>query len=118
MHGTADDFASDIDLYIDLATALQTGGTITLDCYTLSVYGAVGDGVTWTALDTAKATDLLPGDANGDGAVSTKDATAIFRHILDVMPLTGNALKGADYDQNGTVSSTDVRKILTDLVNA
>ncbi|MBQ4618209.1 MAG: hypothetical protein IJB27_07555 [Clostridia bacterium] len=118
VHGTADDFASDIDLYIDLATALQTGGTITLDCYTLSVYGAVGDGVTWTALDTAKATDLLPGDANGDGAVSTKDATAIFRHILDVMPLTGNALKGADYDQNGTVSSTDVRKILTDLVNA
>lgn len=118
--GTANDFC-EADVYVNLAEKLGTTGTITLDYYTLSVYGVGGDAVTWHALSTAKEyvePARTPGDANGDGVVSTKDATAIFRHILDIIPLTGDALAAADYDQNGSVSTTDVRAILSDLVNA
>ena len=118
--GTANDFC-EANVYVNLAEKLGTTGTITLDYYTLSVYGVGGDAVTWHALSTAKEyvePARTPGDANGDGFVTTKDATAIFRHILDIIPLTGDALAAADYDQNGSVSTTDVRAILGDLVNA
>ncbi len=118
--GTASDFCN-ADVYVDLAKALGTTGTVTLDYYTLSVYGIGGDSVTWHALATAKpfvAPDRAPGDVNGDGVVSTADATMIFRHILGTAVLDEDTLQAGDYDGNGTVSSTDVRRILKDIVNA
>ncbi|MBR5134488.1 MAG: hypothetical protein IKV35_02705 [Clostridia bacterium] len=117
--GTANDFATDIDVYVDLATLIGNGGTITLDYYTLSVYGAVGDRISWKALSFAKEADSSrpAGDTNGDGVVNTADAAKIFRHVLGIESMTGDAYAYADYNGDGIVSSSDVRKILTDLVN-
>ncbi len=118
--GTANDFNT-ADLYIDLAQTLGTTGIITLDYYTLSVYGNSGDAVTWHALSTAKeytAPAYTPGDANGDGTVSSADATAIFRHIIGTTLLEETALTRADFNQDGNVTSSDVRNILKSLVAA
>ena len=118
--GSEYDFCTADDVYVDLAKALGTTGTITLDYYTLSVYGVGGDSVTWYALSTAKeyvAPDYVPGDADGDGVVSTADATAIFRYLMSGTSLDSTALAAADYDQDGKVSSSDVRRILKMLVS-
>ena len=118
--GSVYDFCT-ADVYINLAKALGTTGTITIDYYTLSVYGIGGDAITWYALSTAKeyvAPDRVPGDVNGDGAVSSADATAIFRHLLGGAVLDEETLATADYDGDGGVSTSDVRRILKDLVSA
>ncbi|NLD48948.1 MAG: hypothetical protein GX660_17445 [Clostridiaceae bacterium] len=56
------------------------------------------------------------GDLNDDGSVNSTDYSILRRHILDITPLTGNALKNADVNQSGKVDSTDYalmrRKIL------
>lgn len=110
------DFTAPLDCYVNLADKLGTTGVITLHNYTLSVYGTVGADVTWNAFELMSLS-VIPGDVNDDGAVSTKDATAIFRHILGKTKLTDNALKAADYDRDGEVSSSDVRQMLKDIVN-
>ncbi len=116
--GTANDFATNIDTYVDLASAIGCGGTITIDSYTLSVYGVVGDSIKWEALAPAAEADFLPGDVNGDGEATTADASAIFRHLLGNTKLSDAVLPAADYDQNGNISTSDVRRILKDLVSA
>ncbi len=118
--GTESDFCQ-ADITVNLAQKLGTTGVITLDYYTLSVYGIGGDSVTWHALTTAK--DYVEptrqaGDVNGDGTVSTADATAIFRHILGSVKMDDATLAFGDYDGNGSVSSSDVRRILIDIVSA
>ncbi len=54
---TVNDFTSDIDLYADLAAYLGTEEVITVNYLTLSVYGNVGDSLTWKAIRAAK---LIP----------------------------------------------------------
>jgi len=118
VNGTTSDFDTDLDVTVDLASYLKTGGTVTITHYTLSVYGAVGDSIKWEALAAAKAAAHIQGDIDGDGTVSTKDATAIFRHILGSATLSDAKLAVGDYDCNGKVSSSDVRAILRDIVSA
>ncbi|MBR5134487.1 MAG: dockerin type I repeat-containing protein, partial [Clostridia bacterium] len=111
----------EVDMYVNLAKVLGTTGVITLDYYTLSVYGVGGDAINWYTLSTAKEyvePERADGDTNGDGIVNTADAAAIFRHVLGTELLDATSLKYSDYNGDGTVSSSDVRKILQDLVNA
>ncbi len=115
--GTNVDFTQPLDVYVDLAEALDTTEVITLDNYSLSVYGAGGADIVWHDF-TLESTKALAGDVNGDGVVSTADAAMIFRHILGNTLLDDTTLQAGDYDRNGTVSSTDVRRILKDIVNA
>ncbi len=119
--GTANDFCIADNVYVNLAKALGTTGIITLDYMTLSVYGIGGDSVTWYNLSTAKeyvAPARIPGDADGDGDVSTSDATVIFRYLMNNLSLDDETLAAADYDQNGKITTSDVRAILKSLVSA
>lgn len=54
VNGTVNDFTSDIKLYVDLAEYLGTDEVITVNYLTLSVYGGVGDSITWKAFSAAK----------------------------------------------------------------
>lgn len=47
------------------------------------------------------------GDLNSDGSVDSTDYALLRMHLLNMAPLTGNALKNADLDQNGEVDSID-----------
>ncbi|MBR5134417.1 MAG: DUF4886 domain-containing protein, partial [Clostridia bacterium] len=119
-NGTTTDFTADIDIYIDLAKAVGSTGVITLSNFSLSVYGVVGAKITWDTIAFAgdNKPPRLNGDTNDDGIVNTADATAIFRHVLGIAPMDNTTLAYADYNGDGNVSSSDVRKILIDLVNA
>lgn len=56
-HGTEYDMTDDTDAYVDLAAYLGTEEVITVNYLTLSVYGNVGDSITWKAIQAAK---LIP----------------------------------------------------------
>ncbi len=117
--GDINDFTEAIDVYVDLAKALGTTGVITLNYYELSVYGGYGDALTWTTIATAKdiTDERLAGDVNGDGSISTADATAILRHLNSTKPLEGVALTAADMNDDGEINTSDVRKLLRQLVS-
>lgn len=63
-------------------------------------------------ISTPEPTNTIPsngkkGDLNGDGYINSTDYSILRRHILDISPLTGEALANADLDKNGKVDSTD-----------
>ena len=118
VNGTANDFAADIDTYVDLASHIGCGGTVAIDSYSLSVYGVVGDTVKWSALAFAEEAQGLIGDLNGNGTVDTSDATIILRHLLGDNSLNEQQLLIADFDQSGKADTSDVRKLLKSLVTA
>ena len=60
VNGVVNDFTDDTDVYVDLAAYLGTEETITVNYLTLSVYGNVGDALTWKAIEAAK---LIPVEA-------------------------------------------------------
>ncbi len=55
--GTVNDMTADTDIYVDLAAHLGTEEVITVNYITLSVYGNVGDSITWKSIEAAK---LIP----------------------------------------------------------
>jgi lysophospholipase L1-like esterase len=55
--GTVNDMTADTDIYVDLAAYLGTEEVITVNYLTLSVYGNVGDAITWKSIEAAK---LIP----------------------------------------------------------
>ena len=117
--GSVYDFCTADDVYVDLAKALGTTGVITLDYYTLSVYGVGGDAVTWYTLSLAKEKGdepALKGDVNGSGTVDTSDATAILRHFNGTKLLDDAAVAIADCNGDGKLNTSDVRYILKLLV--
>ena len=57
VHGTVNDFTSDTEVYVNLAEYLGTEETIAVNYVTLSVYGNVGDAITWKHFRAAK---LIP----------------------------------------------------------
>ena len=57
VHGTEYDMTDDTDAYVDLAAYLGTDEVITVNYLTLSVYGNVGDSITWKSIQGAK---LIP----------------------------------------------------------
>ena len=61
---------------------------------------------------TATLTELLIGDANGDGKVNVLDVTAIQRHLAEVEPLAGISLLNADTNGDGSVTVDDVTLLL------
>ncbi len=110
--GTANDVASEIDTYVDLASAIGCGGTITVDNVILSVYGATGDAVTWHALSTAAESQYPKGDINGDGLLTTNDARYIMLHALESITLKEPFASLADMDGNGKVTTSDARLVI------
>ncbi len=109
--GTANDFAS-TDVYVDLATAVGTHRTITLDYCTLSVYGNITDTLTWNALSTAAERTYDMGDVNGDGVLSTNDARYIMLHALESIVLDEPFASLADISGDGKISTTDARLVI------
>ncbi len=59
---------------------------------------------------------LLPGDADGDGLVSSSDARLILGHCLTDDAVSGEALMLADFNGDGRVTTFDVRAILQYLI--
>ncbi len=112
IHGTADDIAADIDTYVDLASAIGCGGTVTIDSLTLSVYGVADAAITWNALATAAESQYALGDVDGSGALSTNDARYILLHALGSVVLDEPFATLADMNGNGEITTTDVRLVL------
>ena len=54
---------------------------------------------------------VLPGDADGTGAITNADALAIFRYIYDAATYPLAAPAAADVDGNGAVTNADVLAI-------
>lgn len=113
--GTVNDLAADTDVVIDLASALGTGGTITLDNYTLSVYGVAGASVTFRALHTAQGRVYDMGDVDMNGTLTALDVRLILLHIIKAAPLYDHALTLADYNNDGKINTTDARAALVAL---
>ncbi len=67
---------------------------------------------TTQAPTTVPVTDkVLVGDANQDGKVNVVDATEIQKHIVEMVQLSGKALKAADTNNDGSVNIKDVTAI-------
>ena len=67
---------------------------------------------TTQAPTTVPVTDkVLIGDANQDGKVNVVDATEIQKHIVEMVQLSGKALKAADTNNDGSVNIKDVTAI-------
>ena len=119
VNGTANDIDHDLDTYVDLASAIKTGGTITITTYTLSVYGNVGDNVTWTALSTARdaSDEIAAGDVDKNGEINTLDARGILYYVLGSEDFDAASVKAADMNGDGTVTTADAREVLLYVVN-
>ncbi|MBR6490114.1 MAG: dockerin type I repeat-containing protein, partial [Muribaculaceae bacterium] len=49
--------------------------------------------------------DAIPGDVNGDGAVTSVDVTAIYNYLLNN---DSSAIVNGDQDGDGVISSVDI----------
>ena len=58
----------------------------------------------------------VSGDVNGDGVASSTDARIITQASIDVYELTACEQLAADFDQNGSVSTADVRELLLSII--
>ncbi len=118
--GTNVDFTTNLDTYVDLSAAIGSTGTITLNNYTLSVYGVVDAELTWNTIALAKEApdSFIAGDLNNNGEIDTADATALLRHLADVKPLDDSLLGIADCNNDTKINTIDVRYILKKLVTA
>ncbi|MBQ4105220.1 MAG: hypothetical protein IJC86_02395 [Clostridia bacterium] len=59
------------------------------------------------------------GDVNLDGTVNVRDATAIQKHLADIITLTADGLAVADYDEDGKLTvkdATAIQKMLAGIV--
>jgi Cadherin-like beta sandwich domain/Uncharacterised protein conserved in bacteria (DUF2194)/Divergent InlB B-repeat domain/Dockerin type I domain len=83
------------------ATSLNVGSNI------ITVTVTAQDGTT-TDTYAITVTDVIPGDANGDGVVNILDMTKCAREILGLDPLT----PGADANGDGNVNVLDMTKIV------
>ncbi|MDO5123053.1 MAG: starch-binding protein [Eubacteriales bacterium] len=70
-------------------------------------------GVYEVSLGSAQISDkqVLLGDADGDGKVNVKDATAIQKHAANLITITGDALISADCDRDGKVNVKDATAV-------
>lgn len=94
--------------------ALSTAGTYSV---AVSVKDSKGDVATVTKTVTATSTDpivpgdYLKGDANCDGVVNIKDATAIQKTLVDLIKLTPQGEKNAEVDGNAQLNIKDATMI-------
>ena len=97
------------------------GITFSKDCYGLviideKVYAVLCDnpnvvGTLQYVGDCIKVNNILLGDVDGDGMVTIKDATYIQKYSADIVTLTDDQMKSADFDQNGVVNVLDATGI-------
>ena len=108
---------SDVDLAkltFEKKEGFTSGSTpISIELKQLSYTGATLDSATGANAGsiTVGGTVVLYGDADGDGDVTSNDATIILKHELKPT-LTGEALKASDVDGDGDVTSTDATYVL------
>ena len=74
-----------------------------------------GDGNLYSATFTVggggESTRLL-GDASGDGAINTSDASLAMNHAMLLETLVGDDFKAADVTRDSTVNTTDASEIM------
>lgn len=77
VHGTEYDMTDDTDAYVDLAAYLGTEETITVNYLTLSVYGNVGDSITWKSIEAAKLipVEWTPPEASDEESEESKEGS-------------------------------------------
>lgn len=54
----------------------------------------------------------MEGDANCDGTVNAKDATAVLKHVVQLELLEGEGLANADANNDGVINAKDATQIL------
>lgn len=71
-----------------------------------------GDSVVWVV------NNVVRGDVNGDGKITSADYVSIRKHIMDTGKITDPIImKGADANQDGKISSADYIKIKKFIMN-
>ena len=60
--------------------------------------------------------DVVIGDVDGNGEISTADARTILMFLTGVENLTDEQLAAADFDGNGEVTTADAREILLSII--
>lgn len=62
--------------------------------------------------------EIVPGDVNGDGVITTTDADLIISHIRDITPITDEKmLEAADVSGDGKITMFDVALIMSKMRN-
>jgi N-acetylmuramoyl-L-alanine amidase len=72
-----------------------------------TLLAALGVMLALSCLPVSSAQAALPGDVNGDGAVSVADYTLLRLHLLGKKTLAGAGLNAADMDGNGALTVND-----------
>ncbi|MGN0453370.1 MAG: dockerin type I repeat-containing protein [Ruminococcus sp.] len=97
-------------MLVPSVTAAKTDNNLDIVSTNLPTYAETND------IDTNDLCSVyLLGDANGDSKVDIKDATAVQKHIANIITLTAVGISAADTNGDGIVNikdSTDVQKHL------
>ncbi|MBQ9414095.1 MAG: hypothetical protein IJU16_03090 [Clostridia bacterium] len=96
----------------------QSASLVVKDAKGNTVTGLVGTGMTLELIQNGAVVDrviiAVTGDVTGDGRVTSVDARAVLRSLLgQSAPLSAAATAAADYNSDSTVSTTDVRHMLS-----
>lgn len=136
-HGTTTVSASSAVRGATIVITATPDAGYAVDEVTASKYEVIGNAGYWTLLDvtktdathysfvmppypvevtvTYKESDLLLGDADGNGEVNNADAVAVLRHLVDNTP-SNFVPANADVNQDGSIDNADAVLILRMLV--
>lgn len=90
---------------------VYTSATLNVPSRSLEQYSSTAY---WSSFKNIVGIDTgdMPGDVNGDGAISISDVTALIQMLLD-----GTSSAAADVDGSGNVNIEDVTALITQLLN-
>ncbi|MBQ3068934.1 MAG: hypothetical protein IJD01_03180 [Clostridia bacterium] len=66
---------------------------------------------------SAASATFRAGDVNGDHMVATSDVRPLLSYVVSSTELTADQQQAADYDFNGTVNTTDAKRILDAVIS-
>ncbi len=89
-----------------------TFGKFASGTYEENTYETKQTNVTMKMGEENQSSDVLLGDVDGDGTVTSSDARFALRAAVNLETLTEEQFKAADADKNGEVASADARLIL------
>jgi len=95
-----------------LAQAGNGAMVVNKDGNALSGEAKIGTGAVVTLADGTEYTIIVPGDVDGDAAITAGDARAVLRASVDLEPLEGIFLTAAKVEGNENISAGDARLIL------